>query len=42
MVIKYFLKAFTLYFLFINQIGGTNQDNNLFKISGRSFIQRES
>ena len=30
-MIKYFLKAFTLYLLFTNEIGGTNRDNNLFQ-----------
>ena len=30
-VIKYYLKAFTLYFLFINEIGGANKGYNFFQ-----------
>ena len=30
-MIKYYLKAFTLYLLFTNEIGGTNRDNNFFQ-----------
>ena len=30
-MIKYYLKALTLYLLFINEIGGTNRDNNFFQ-----------
>ena len=30
-MIKYYLKAFTLYLLFTNEIGGTNRDHNFFQ-----------
>ena len=30
-MIKYYLKAFTLYLLFTNEIGGTNRNNNFFQ-----------
>ena len=30
-MIKYYIKALILYLLFINEIGGTNRDNNLFQ-----------